>query len=345
MFSQDLGLKNLVNLEEWQKIQDSFSETLEVTLRTVSPDGKSLSRVSRSNRLCSKISPNSPLYADFCGSCILRKDIKELSGIKEEANFKCSFGLDLFVVPIAAVGSRIVAHMIVGPLILKSRKANSEYAEYTDRLGIKLEELLDALLEMNVFSFNKSYSINKLLRNNFSYIAQAGYHKKRLGEMAPEVRKMDPLFFRYYEEKILNSLLNACMLVLDMDSGSVMAVDKKTHMLHIKAAAKIDESIVKSTNVKIGEGIAGMAAATAEPIVLPEDKSKNGLSQKMKRSYIKSSMIVPFPKGKNHQVYGVINLNMVRKNINFSKKDIAFVQELLNLASTALMPFQQDNLH
>ncbi len=51
-------------------------------------------------------------------------------------------------------------------------------------------------------------------------------------------------------------------------------------------------------------------------------------------------MIIPFPKVKSHDVYGVINLNMVRKNINFSKTDIAFVQELLNLASTALAAFQ-----
>jgi len=64
---------------------------------------------------------------------------------------------------------------------------------------------------------------------------------------------------------------------------------------------------------------------------------------KMKRNYIKSSMIVPFPKGKSREVYGVINLNMVRKNTQFSKKDIAFVQEMLNLASTALIPFQENH--
>jgi len=54
-------------------------------------------------------------------------------------------------------------------------------------------------------------------------------------------------------------------------------------------------------------------------------------------------MIVPFPKGKSREVYGVINLNMVRKNTQFSKKDIAFVQEMLNLASTALIPFQENH--
>lgn len=341
MFRKDLGLKNLVNLEEWQKIQDSFSDVVEITLRTISLDGKLLSKVSRPNRLCGKIPPHAPAYADFCGNCILKTDLQNLTDIKEETNFKCSFGLDLFLVPITAVGNRIIAHIILGPVILNRRKDSSEYAKEAEKLGIKLEELMDALVEINVFSYNKIYSVTKLTRDIFSHMAQTGYHKKRLGEMAPEMMEMDPLFSRYYEEKILSSLLNACMLALDTDSGSVMTMDKKTHMLHIKAAAKLDEDVINKTNIKVGEGIAGVAAATAQPIVLPQDGDKNGLSRRMKRGYIKSSMIVPFPKEKNHDVYGVINLNMIRKNINFSQKDIAFVQELINLASIALVPFQQ----
>lgn len=340
MFPRNLNLTNLVSLDEWQKVQDSFSEVLEITLRTVSLDTRLLTRVSRPSHLCRKISPNTSIYAEFCGRCILKPYAKEIAGLKEEANFKCSFGMDLFVVPITAVGERGIAYIIMGPLIMKRRKDISEYSEVAKRIGTKLEELTDVLLEINVFSYNKIYAMTNLLRNIFSYMAQTGYHKKRLGEMAPEIREMDPLFSRYYEEKILNSLLNACTLALDADSGSVMTMDKKRHMMHIKAASKLDEKIVQNTHIRVGEGIAGMAAATAKPIILPEDKAKNGLFHKMKRSYIKSSIIVPFPKGSNHEVYGVINLNMVRKNINFSQKDIAFVQELLNLASTALIPFQ-----
>ena len=340
MFRKELTLASLVSLEEWQRIQDAFAEALEITLRTVSLTGKLLSRVSRPSRICSKIPSNSSSSSAFCAACKLRKSPEAFSNIKEEANFKCPFGLDLFIIPITATDSRVVAHIIIGPVILERRKDNSEYAEYAKSAGRKLEELLDALVEISVLSYNKSYSVKKLIRNSFSYIAQTGYHKKRLGEMAPEVREMDPLFLRYYEEKILNSMLNACMLALDTDSGSVMTLDRKTHLLHIKAASKLDQEIVQNTNLKVGEGIAGMAAATAQPIILPEDESKPGLSEKMKRSYIKSSMIVPFPKGKSHDVYGVINLNILRKNIKFSKNDIAFVQELLNLASTALIPFQ-----
>ena len=348
MLRKDLELTGLVNLEEWQEIQDSFSEVLGVSLNTVSAHGKLLTRPSRPNRICCEILPHSPFYRDFCGQCILRKRLERPIEIKGEAHFQCLFGLDVCVVPIAAVGESNIAYIVLGPLVLNNRKDTAECTEEARRLGLRLEEVLDALVEVNVFSYNKIYSINKLVQDIFSHIAQSGYHKKRLGEMAPEIREMDPLFARYYEEKILSSLLKACSLALDADSGSVMTMDKDTHILHIKAASKLDEDIVNNTNVKVGEGIAGLAAATAEPIILPRDEDKPGLSQRMKRKHIRSSMIVPFSKPFNREesngVYGVINLNMVRKDKNFSKRDIAFVQELVNLSSIALIPFLKSNL-
>ena len=340
MFQETLDLKELVNLEEWQNIQDSFSDVIEVTLRTISLSSESLSKTSRPNRLCSEVLPKSPIYSECCAECLLSQDTKNPADAINKVNFKCPLGLDIFVVPIKAAGNRIVAYIIAGPLILKSRKLISEYAEDAKRLSIELEKLMDALIEINVFTYTKIYSITKFVESIFSNIAQTGYHKRRLGEITPKIREMDPLFSRYYEEKVLNALLNACTLALDADSGSVMTLDKKTDMLHIKVSQKLDKSVVDNTNIKIGEGIAGLAAATAQPIILPKDEGKNELSGKLKRKYIKSSMVMPFHKGKEHDICCVINLNMVRKDKDFSERDVALVRELTNLASVALGAFQ-----
>jgi ligand-binding sensor protein len=338
---RNLQLTDFVNLSQWQKVQDSFAEVLEISLRTLALDGRLLTNISHPNYLCNKILPDNPVYTDFCGSCISQQKAQAFADIKEVTNFKCSFSLDLFVVPITMVSNRAIAYIVVGPLFLNRRKDISDFVDEAKKTALSLDDLMDALVEINVFSYNKIYSINKLLRDVFSYMAQTGYHKKRLGEMVPEIMEMDPLFGRYYEEKILNSVLNACTLALNADSGSVMTMDEKTQTLHVKVASKLDKDIVNKTNIKLGEGIAGVVAAKAEPIVLPEDENRCELSEQMKRKYIKSSLIVPFPKSKSRQVYGVINLNIVRKNVHFSKKDIAFVEELVNLASIALIPFRE----
>ena len=344
MFRKDLQLTDLVNLEDWQKIQDSFSEVLEVTLRTFSLNGAPISKTSRPSRLCSEVLPGMCDFEKICQNCAVKEGSGWAVPVKKGTYVKCPFGLDFFVVPITAMSDMVVACIIAGPLILKSRKAVSEYTKDAEKFGIKLEALMDALIEINVFSYNKVYSMTSLIKDIFSYMAQTGYHKKRLGEITPEVAEIDPLFSKYYEEKVLSSLLNSCALALNADSGSVMTIDKNTNMLNIKVASKLDDKVLHDTHIKMGEGIAGLAAQTAQPIILPKDENRKELSGKMNRKYIKSSMIIPFNKGNSRDskdVYGVINLNIVRRDADFSEKDIAIVKELINLASIALIPIRQ----
>ncbi len=338
-YMNGLGLGDIVKLYDWQKIQDSFSETLGITLRTVDLEGSLITRISNPTMLLyEEIDSNTPGFSRFCRACPIKQDSNEYVGLEEEADFKCPFGLDIYILPIRAAGKKVVSYVIAGPVILEKRKPADEYVKDAKEAGIEPEKLLDALISVNVFSHSKIRTILNLLKDVFSHMAQTGFHKKRLGEIAPQVMQVDPLFAGYYEEKVLNSLLNTCILALDADSGSVMKVDKKTDHLHIKAASKMDESIKKNTDIKVGEGIAGMAAATAKPIVLPKDSTKRGLSDKLKRDYIKSSLIMPFNKEDNLNVYGVMNINVMRKEREFSDRDVALVKELAHLAGIALIP-------
>lgn len=342
MLYKDLNLADLVDLGDWQKVQDSFSDVLEVTMKTVSLDGVSLIGASRPSRYCSEILPKLHNQNNFCGDQVPVDSYRKLNlAARNGGNIKLPFGVEMFVIPIRAIGDRDVAYVIMGPIILKSRKSASEYARESKESGIGVDELKDALIDINVFSYNKAYSIVTLVKDTFLHMAQTGYHKKRLGEIAPEVVEMDPLFSRYYEEKILKAMLRTCKAALNADSGSIMTLDKGTNLLRIKVASKIDDKIVNDTAIRVGEGIAGLAAATSKPIILPQDKNKNGLSGKMKRRDIKSSMILPFNKGDSPDVYGVINLNITRKNTAFSERDILVVKELVDMTSIALIPLYQ----
>jgi signal transduction protein with GAF and PtsI domain len=170
----------------------------------------------------------------------------------------------------------------------------------------------------------------------FSHMARAWDNKKSLSEITQKVVERDPLSSSYYERKILDSLLGSCASLLRADSGSVMTVNR-SGCLHISAALRLDADIVKKTNIKIGDGIAGVAASLSEPIILPKDRNKNGLSKKMNRQQIRSSMIVPFKKANSRDVYGVLNLNVSREDKEFTYDDVALAEELVTLASIALV--------
>lgn len=334
MEQRPLDLTNLVNLHDWQKIQDSFSDVLGITLRTIDKNGILISRISNPASICDKV----PLETQLHKCELATMDLSVPLEIQQEVELKCPFGLKISILPVKAYRETIVAYIVLGPFILDQRKSEADYRSMAREAGLSEDELLDEVARIGVFPYERIFSIIKLLKDTFSYITQSAYHKKRLGEIAPEVVEIDPLFSRYYEEKVFNAFLKTCMIALDADSGSVMTVDKGSQTLRIKVASKIDREIIDHTHIKIGEGIAGVAAQTAQPIILPKDERKNGFSGKMKRPYIQSAMIMPFHKANDHDVYGVINLNLIRKFREFSENDIAFVRELTNLASIALIP-------
>lgn len=344
MFVEDANFTELIRLEDWQSIQDSLSEALGVAVSTFSISGALIARSRYHFWLYAEILPRISKQFDCCVNFLFESTLKNLKDIKTETHLKGMFGLDIFIVPIRTVGEEIVSYLVLGPIILSKRKDISEYAQEAGKLDIELEELKDALLEINVFSYNKIRAIIKLAEDVFSNITKTAYHKKRLAEIMPQVIESDPLFARYYEEKVLTSLLNCCMLALGADSGSVMKLNGKTDILHIKVSSKLDEKAVNNSEVKLGEGIAGLAAANAESIILPKDMDKNGLSKNMKRQYIKSSLIMPFNKRNTRDLYGVINLNIIRKNIEFSENDITLVRELVNMASIALSSLKESDI-
>lgn len=332
---KDFQFSDLVHPRNWQSIQDSLAEALGLSIRTVSSACEQLSKPSRPNSLCEGLLHKKSKGRAACNFC---KDPSAVQGIQKTTNFKGPFGIDIYVIPIRAIGDQIMAYIILGPVVLKSRRDASEYAKEAAEFGIDPVALQDAMIDLNVFSYSRMDVIIKLVTEVFSNIAQTGYHKRRLGEIAPEIEELDPLFSVHYEERILTNLLNCCSLALNADSGSVMIVDRNTNKLRIKVSERIAQDIVDNTSVTMGEGIAGLAAAKSETFILPHDQNKNHLADKMNRRYIKSSMIVPFNKGNENDVYGVININVTRRSADFSEKDVAIVKELVNLASVALIP-------
>ncbi len=327
------GLNKLVVFEDWQKIQDSFSDTFGLPLSTVDLNRTLLFKKSNPVVLCEPGIPDLPGYLQFNGNWLLKKECNLSS--KGLSSAKGLFNLETFFFPIKTFGQNVVAFMVIGPVAIDKREDSSFYLKCAEDLKINPGALSDSIMKVNVFSRDRILSLIALVEVVFTYIARTGYHKKRLGEISKEIVELDPLFSKSYEQKVLESLLNVCKIALDAESGSVMTIDKLKY-LHITASSSLNKDIVNSSHQKVGEGIAGKAIATSESILLPNDSGKEGISREMKRRDIKSSMVIPFNKANSHEAYGVVNLNIMRKNRKFSEKDINLAKELVNLASIAL---------
>ncbi len=319
-------LKDLLDLNQWQKIQDNFSAVTNVGLRTLDNGCKLFTSASHEPRLCSELLKKSQVKNKVCGTCL-----PTFLGGKEVVNknlsFICHAGLHNFISPLK-VQNRILGYVIVGPVVLGMRKSKQQYNEAAEELNLDLEEFWGAILEIKVISFQGVQSLIELIKDIAEHTLELSYQNVNRRQM---MFKPDPFTLG----KLLNALLDVACQVSGADIGSVMTLNNRDE-LRIQTSRGLTDTIIRSTRVKVGEGISGIAVKEGEPLLIIDHNTENNrLKHYLKRPQISSSMVIPF-KVKN-SVVGVINLGTLRTSaVRFNAGNLDLVNKLIDLATVAL---------
>ncbi len=321
-----LSLSDFLDINEWQKIQDNFSIVTGVCLRTVDSKGNPITLPSRKPHLCNNLLKAYQLQDKLCGRC-LPTFLGGSGVVDRNLSFVCHAGLSNFVAPLR-LDSRVFGYIIVGPLALIMRKPKEQYQKMAEELNIDAEELWEAILEIKVTSFQGALSLVELVRGVGEYTIKLAYQNVISGKergMAPDSSKLS---------KLLDALLEVAFQVSGADVGSIMFLDKDEE-LTIQASRGIPDEIVKSTRVRLGDGISGMAARERTPFLIDDDIKDNRIRPYLKRRYISSSMVIPI--NVKERVMGVMNLGTLRASaIKFTNESLRVMNKLVELTRLAI---------
>lgn len=130
---------------------------------------------------------------------------------------------------------------------------------------------------------------------------------------------------------ISTKLLDTSVKVLEVDAGSFMVLDKNEGKLRIALSRGLSEELVEKLRWKIGEGIAGIVAKDAKPLVI-NDISKESPVESFQGS-LKSCLSVPLIT--QGRVFGVLNVYTTEPR-NFSKEDVEIVSLMVEQAAVAI---------
>lgn len=321
------SLKDLIDIKEWQRIQDNFSSVTDVCLRTVDPKGELLTSPSKELRLCTELLKDSSLKDKICGRC-LPTFLGGRATVDKNLGFSCQVGLHNFLAPLRAEG-RVFGYLVLGPVVLVKRKAKEEYRRIAEELNLDLEDFWDAILEIKVVSFHSVQSLVELIRDVGKYTIKLAYQSVRAKKevvMALDSPKLS---------RLLNVLLDVAFQVTQADVGSIMFLDKTKGELTIRASKGLPEDIVSKTKVGLGDGIAGTAAKERISFLIDDNLRDNRIKPYLKRPYISSSMIIPIQV--KDKVLGVINLGALQtSSIRFNAGNMQLINRLVDLATVAL---------
>ncbi len=144
----------------------------------------------------------------------------------------------------------------------------------------------------------------------------------RLNEQVMSFRSMDDL---------LESILKAALEVMEATSGSIMVVDPPgSDTMTIRASRGLRREVVKSTRIKLGEGIAGMVAERREGMLLLDDLMDPRLRTRRK---ITDALSVPIVDG--GELIGVLNLN-TKKEQAFGEFDLFLLNTIIKQIASAI---------
>ncbi len=159
--------------------------------------------------------------------------------------------------------------------------------------------------------------------------------KKKDAQLTTWAELSHALITNFDLPRLLDLIVTTAIEVTDADRGSVMLVDESQGVLTINAAKGIDEDVVQSTRVRLGEGIAGRVALTGKPLLLrrrEEEPSLRALRQRDEQ--ISSAIAVPLRI--EDRIVGTLNVNESHRMKEFGQEDVRALKLFADQAALAL---------
>lgn len=320
-------LHDVIDVKEWQRIQDNFSAVTSVGLRTVDSQGQPFTRASGTPRLCNDYLKKSPFRNEICGQC-LPTFLGGLGIVDKNLTYTCKLPrLTNFIAPLRA-GERVLGYLIMGPLFLVMRFPKEQYRAVAEQYNLDLDELWSGIVELKVLSFQGAQSLIELIKDIADNMLKLAYQYVRPEDGLRVSQALDV-------DKLLEALLDVAVQVSGADMGSIMFMEPREGALTIRASKGLSDDVIRNTRVKVGEGISGLAAKERQSFLINEDSRDNRIKSYLNRPFIQSSMVIPIRL--ENKVMGVMNLGALEHSpIRFEPANLKMMSRLIDLATLAL---------
>jgi len=327
----------IINKDKWWDTLSRFIDVLRINIFIVDVDGLII------------LPPEERKYAgrllcdDSLGFDLFHKGKNLLTQFERQGVFleaKNRYDLHTYAIPIKTKNEDIFAYMIVGPVILNKRLNIWEYESMAKEDGADAYELLNEIDEIRIVSYLMINSILDLLSEIVRDNVELSIKEKELDDIRSDQRaitkemhdKVQKIYSTVRLDELLVTLLDVALKITDTECGSIMIFDEEKENLTIKVSRGLNTQLVKNISLRVGEGIAGLAAKEKSSFIIHGDKADNRISHLLKRPEIKQAVVMPL--ANQEKVFGVINLHTKKEHSKIDES-LDNLQHLSKLVSSA----------
>ncbi len=341
-------MEQLINREKWVDILKHFIDVLQIDIFLVSLDGEVI------------IPPCKDKYG---GELWTANSDFTSTGKEKNMNFLTKFekhgmyleynhhsDLQSFAIPLQLEEGKTLAYMIVGPVALNKRLDSQDLKKIksiTEKLSVNAERVVSILHEIRVVSFLTMKSILDLLFEVSKYVLQLSSQGQKFQKLTTNKESIaqqvsdaaQDIYSSICLDELLVTLLDVALSMTKTECGSIMVFDQNNQVLTIKVSRGLNTEIASSTQIKIGQGVAGYSAQKKLPLIIRGTHGDNRIKSYLKRPEIQHALVVPILTENN--VFGVLNLHTKRKRSNINDESLGLIQNLSKLTSAAISSIQQ----
>lgn len=326
-----VSLIDLVEPPRWQRLQDHFASVLGAPIRTISPAHELL------------VNPSWPAGLEPERTVKLLKIGEEIQQLipldrppHETSSLTTPLGITYATVPVRATPDQATAYYIIGPMVVGPREDELQFRRRVGAMKLDVQSLWPLILSLKLYTFVGVRSALTLLEEVGTSIAQLAYQARELATILPRTSKVDDAVVAYQTNRILSSLLEVATLATKADGGSIMVYDGRRDVLQIQVAQGLSDAVMTQTRLRRGQGIAGLAAAQRQILLIDDHTTDERLKTRMSRSELVSSLVAPLTQDDVSEPIGVLSLRTTNSQRRFTGEHVELLRRLLDLAGAAL---------
>ncbi|HDP70587.1 MAG TPA: HD domain-containing protein [Actinobacteria bacterium] len=217
----------------------------------------------------------------------------------------------------------VLSKFVYRPIeILKCTAQQVEKGDFKKRAKILSKDEFGELFE----------ACNKMTRKFSSLINELGTSQSQAKSCVASVGRA--LGSSLNEKELLETILDAATGIIGAEKASLMMLNEKKDELTIKAAHGLSDEVVKSTKLKLGDGISGWVAKKGEPLLLINGINDPRFQPIQAKEGTKDAIVVPLKV--RSKIIGVLNITNKIGDKTFDDDDLELLTAMANEAAVAL---------
>ena len=302
-----------VDLERWRPLQDSLIQVLGLNIGLVDTEGRPLTTLVDLVRVPWNVLTSSTKGFSKYEECVHSLLVEAR---KQTRPFVCTQvgGLHLCVVPIRHQG-QLIAYFLLGPCLVGRRGEPDDYTVLAKDFDIPIDRWMEALQEIKVLSFMGLNDVASLLQ--------------RLGDVIVASKSEE-----LRRQQVWDRFLETAMQAINAEAGSILLSQGTPDELRIQTARGLPDEVVKTARVRLGEGVAGVAAQEQRMLRINAETPHPRLLGSLQRPHLQDALVVPLSRDSN--LVGVLCVSTSKPGGRFKEESVAMLQQIVQLMQVSL---------